>query len=33
MAVSAEVKIGTRRVIDFVLSPLMEHLDEGLRER
>lgn len=33
MAVSAEVKIGTRRVIDYVLSPLAQHLDEALRER
>lgn len=33
MAVSAEVKIGTRRVIDYVLSPAMGHLDEALRER
>lgn len=33
MAVSAEVKIGTRRVIDFVLAPLVEHASESLRER
>jgi hemolysin D len=33
MSVSAEVKIGTRRVIDFVLAPLISHATEGLRER
>jgi hemolysin D len=33
MSVSAEVKIGTRRVIDFVLSPLISRAGESLRER
>jgi len=33
MAVTAEVKIGTRRVIDFLLSPLIEHASESMRER
>ncbi|WP_434634760.1 HlyD family type I secretion periplasmic adaptor subunit [Chromobacterium sp. CV08] len=33
MAVSAEIKTGRRRVIDYFLSPLQEHVGEGLRER
>ncbi len=33
MAVSAEIKIGKRRVIEYFLSPLSEHLQESLRER
>lgn len=33
MAVSAEVKTGKRRVIDYFLSPLREYAGEGLRER
>jgi len=33
MAVSAEIKTGRRRVLEYFLSPVLEHLDEGLRER
>lgn len=33
MAVTAEIKTGRRRVIDYVLSPLTEHLSESFGER
>lgn len=33
MAVTAEVTTGTRRLIEFVMSPVMTHLDESGRER
>ncbi|QDQ25607.1 HlyD family type I secretion periplasmic adaptor subunit [Chitinimonas arctica] len=33
MAVTAEIKIGKRRVIEYFLTPLTEHLQESLRER
>ncbi len=33
MAVVAEVKTGQRRVIEYFLSPLVEHATESLRER
>jgi len=33
MAVSAEVKIGKRRVIEFLLSPLLRYQNESGRER
>jgi hemolysin D len=33
MTLSVEIKTGTRRVIDYVLSPLMQHQSEALRER
>ncbi len=33
MAVSAEVLTGTRRVISYFLSPLVQHAQESLRER
>ncbi|ROS05078.1 hemolysin D [Sinobacterium caligoides] len=33
MAVTAEVKIGQRRIIEFFLAPLLRHGQEGLRER
>lgn len=33
MAVTAEVQIGYRRIIEFFLSPLMRYSKEGLRER
>lgn len=33
MAVSAEVKTGKRRLIEFFLSPLVQHVDESVRER
>ena len=33
MAVTAEIKIGRRRVIDYPLAPLREYVHNGLRER
>lgn len=33
MAVSVEIKTGKRRVIDYFLSPLLQHVDESLEER
>jgi len=33
MAVSAEIKTGRRRVIEYVLAPLLQHGRESLRER
>jgi len=33
MAVTVEVKTGTRRVIEYFLSPLMQYGQESLRER
>jgi hemolysin D len=33
MAVTVEVKTGTRRVIEYFLSPLMQATSESLRER
>jgi hemolysin D len=33
MAVSVEIKTGRRRVIEYFLSPLIEHVGESLRER
>lgn len=33
MAVTAEIKTGKRRVIEYFLSPLMQYGDESLRER
>lgn len=33
MAVTAEIKTGKRRVIEYFLSPLMQYKDESLRER
>ena len=33
MSVTAEVKTGKRRLIDYLLSPLKEHIDESARER
>lgn len=33
MAVSVEIKIGNRRVIEYFLSPLLQHGHESLRER
>lgn len=33
LAASAEIKTGTRRVIEYVLSPLAQHAHEALRER
>ncbi len=33
MSVQAEIKTGTRRIIDFLLSPIMQAMDEAGRER
>ena len=33
MAVTVEIKTGTRRVINYLLSPLLRHAEESLRER
>jgi len=33
MAVTVEIKTGQRRVIDYLLSPLVRYRQEGLRER
>lgn len=33
MTLSAEIKTGKRRVIDYLLSPLRQHVSEGMRER
>jgi hemolysin D len=33
MAVTVEIKTGTRRIIDYLLSPLLRHVQESLRER
>jgi len=33
MAVTAEIKTGKRRVIEYFLSPLLQYKDESLRER
>jgi hemolysin D len=33
MAVTAEIKTGKRRVIEYFLSPLLQYGDESLRER
>ena len=33
MAVTVEVKTGQRRIIEFLLSPIIRAVDEGVRER
>jgi hemolysin D len=33
MAVTAEIRTGRRRVISYLLSPLMRYEQEGMRER
>ena len=33
MNLTAEIKTGKRRVIDYLLSPVQKHLDESLKER
>jgi hemolysin D len=33
MAVTVEVNMGKRRLIEFLLTPLLRYRDEGLRER
>jgi hemolysin D len=33
MAVTVEIKTGSRRIIGYLLSPIMRHAQESLRER
>jgi len=33
MAVTAEIKTGSRRIITYLLSPLLKYKQESLRER
>ena len=33
MAVTVEVKTGQRRIIEYVMSPLLRYRQESLRER
>ena len=33
MAVTVEIKTGTRRIIEYLMSPLLRHRQESLRER
>lgn len=33
MAVTVEIKTGKRRVLEYFLSPLLQHVDESLKER
>ena len=33
MSVNVEIKTGNRRIVEFLLSPIIQHLDEGARER
>jgi hemolysin D len=33
MSVQVEIKTGTRRVIEYILSPLLRHRHESLNER
>jgi hemolysin D len=33
MAVTAEIKTGSRRIISYLLSPLMKYKQESLHER
>jgi hemolysin D len=33
MAVTVEIKTGQRRIIEYLLSPLLKSLKESLRER
>jgi len=33
MAVTVEIKTGSRRVIEYLLSPLLRYKQESLRER
>jgi hemolysin D len=33
MAVSVEIKTGDRRILDYFLSPVLQTVDEGIRER
>jgi HlyD family secretion protein/hemolysin D len=33
MSVKAEILTGKRRIIDFILAPLSEHVHDAMRER
>ena len=33
MAIKAEILTGKRRIIDFLLAPLREHMHDAMRER
>jgi hemolysin D len=33
MAVTAEIKTGQRTIMEYLLSPLLRHTNESLRER
>jgi hemolysin D len=33
MAVTVEIKTGQRRIIEYLLSPLLRYRQKGLRER
>jgi hemolysin D len=33
MAITAEIKTGSRRIISYLLSPLLKYRQESLRER
>jgi hemolysin D len=33
MAVTVEIKTGSRRIVEFLLSPLLRYKQESLRER
>ena len=33
MAITAEIKTGRRRIISYLLSPLIQHAEESLHER
>jgi len=33
MAVTVEVKTGKRRMIEYIFSPMMQYVDESVRER
>ena len=33
MAVTVEVRTGSRRIISYLLSPLLKYMQEALRER
>jgi hemolysin D len=33
MAVTVEIKTGRRRIIEFLLSPILRYMQESLRER
>ena len=33
MAVTVEIKTGTRRIIEYLMSPLLRYRQESMRER